>query len=148
MKSSTLSLLSRTNLPAKGLENMYDSRWPLHEQAVSTTDRSDNLFILQTSKRSYSDPGPTTWAVIWGGPKGRGEENVPENALSRKFLDPSKRASVLLCRGCLYRKNRALIPEGSGKRTVRGGVQNPFLGGVSFVRFSSRFFFHPPHGVL
>ena len=63
-----------------------------------------------------------------------GEENVPENALSRKFLDPSKRASGLLCRGYLYRKNRALTPEGDGKRTVRG-VQNPFLGGVSFVRF-------------
>ena len=62
-----------------------------------------------------------------------GGENVPENALSRKFLDPSKRASGLLCRGFLHRKNRALTPEGGGKRTVRGGVQNPFLGGVSFV---------------
>ena len=30
-----------------------------------------------------------------------GEENVPENALSRKFLDPSKRAPGLLCRGFL-----------------------------------------------
>ena len=54
-----------------------------------------------------------------------GEENVPDNTLSRKILDP------------LYRKNRALTPEGGGKRTVRGGVQNPFLGGVSFVRFST-----------
>ena len=66
-----------------------------------------------------------------------GEENVPENALSRKILDPSKRASGLLCHGFfLYRKNRALTPERGEKRTVRGGVQNPFLGGVSFVRFS------------
>ena len=73
-----------------------------------------------------------------------GEENVPENALSRKFLDPSKRASGLLCRGFLYRKSRALTPEGGGKRTVRGGVQNPFLGGVSFVRFSTPLFFPPP----
>ena len=32
------------------------------------------------------------------------EGSVPENALSRKFLDPSKRAFVLLCRGFLYRK--------------------------------------------
>ena len=47
-----------------------------------------------------------------------GEENVPENALSRIFLDPSKRVSGLLCRGFLYRKNRALTPEGGGKRTV------------------------------
>ena len=28
------------------------------------------------------------------------------------------------------------------------GVQNPFLGGVSFVRFSSPPLFPPPHGVL
>ena len=53
------------------------------------------------------------------------------------FLDPSKRASGLLCRGFLYRKHRALTHEGGGKRTVRGGVQNTFLGGVSFVRFST-----------
>ena len=52
-----------------------------------------------------------------------GEENVPENALSRKFLDPCKRASGLLCRGFLYRKNRALTPEGGGKGTIRGGKQ-------------------------
>ena len=44
------------------------------------------------------------------------------------------------------RKNRALTPEGGGKRTVRGGVQNPLLGGVSFVRFSTPLFFPPPHG--
>ena len=44
----------------------------------------------------------------------------------------------------LYRKNRALTPEGCGKRTVRGGVQNPFMGEVSFVRFSTPLFFHPP----
>ena len=77
-----------------------------------------------------------------------GEENVPENALSRTFLDPSKRAFRLLCRGFLYRENRALTPEGCGKRTVRGGVPNPFLGGVSFVRFSYPLFFPPPHGAL
>ena len=45
-------------------------------------------------------------------------------------------------------ENRALTPEGGGKRTVRGGVQNPFLGGVSFVRFSTPLLFPPPHGVL
>ena len=47
-----------------------------------------------------------------------GEENVPENAPSRKILDPSKRASGLLSRGFLYRKNRATTPEEGGKRTV------------------------------
>ena len=66
----------------------------------------------------------------------------------RKFLDPSKRASGLLCRGFLYRKDKALTLEGGGKRTVRGGVQNPFLGGVSFVRFSTPLLFPPLHGVL
>ena len=55
---------------------------------------------------------------------------VPENALSQKlFLDPSKRASGLLCRGFLYRKNRALTREGGGKRTVRGGSKTPFCRG-------------------
>ena len=64
------------------------------------------------------------------------EENVLENVLSPKFLDPSKlRASGLLCRGFLYRQNRALTPERGGKRTARGGVQNPFLG--------APLFFHP-----
>ena len=58
-----------------------------------------------------------------------GGGNVPENALSRKFLDPSKRASGLLCRGFLYRKNRAVTPEGGGKRTVRGGSKTPFWEG-------------------
>ena len=47
-----------------------------------------------------------------------GEENVPENALSRKFLDPSKRASV-------YRKNRALTPEG-GSLFGRGVIREVF----------------------
>ena len=77
-----------------------------------------------------------------------GEKNVPENASARKFLDPSQRASGLLCRGFSYRKNRAMAPEGGGKRTRRREVQKPFLGGVSFVRFSSPLFSPPPHGVL
>ena len=34
--------------------------------------------------------------------------------------------------------------RGGGKRTVRGGVPNPFLGGVSFVRVSSPLCFPPP----
>ena len=35
-------------------------------------------------------------------------------------------------------------PERGGKHTVRGGVQNPFLGVLSLMRFSSPPFFHPP----
>ena len=76
-----------------------------------------------------------------------GGKRTSERALP-KILDPSKRASGLLCRGFLYRKNRALTREGGGKRTVRGGVQKPLLGGVSFVGFSTPLFFPPPHGAL
>ena len=60
-------------------------------------------------KISENRESPDNWAVIWGVQNVWGEENLPENALLRKFLDPSTRASVLLCRGCLYRKNGALI---------------------------------------
>ena len=74
-----------------------------------------------------------SWAVIWGGAKRMGEQNVPENALSRKFFDPSKRASGLLRRAFLYRKNRALTPEGGGKRTVQGGSKTPFWEGCREV---------------
>ena len=48
---------------------------------------------------------------------------------SRIFLDPSKRASGLLCRGFLYRKNRALIPEGVENAPYEGGSKTPFWEG-------------------
>ena len=73
-----------------------------------------------------------------------GEENVPENVLSRKFLDPSKRAFGLLCRGFLYRKNRAVTPEGGGKRTVWGGVKPLFGRGVIREVFLPPLFSTPP----
>ena len=74
-----------------------------------------------------------------------GEENVPENALSRKFLDPSKRASGLFCRGFfLYRKNRALIPEGGWKTYRTRGRPNPFWEGCHSWGFPPPSFFHPP----
>ena len=38
------------------------------------------------------------------------------------------KASVLLCRGFLYRKNRALTREGGGKGTIRGGGPKPLFG--------------------
>ena len=66
-----------------------------------------------------------------------GEENVPENAPSRIILDPSKRASGLLSRGFLYRKKQSNDTRaGFGKRTVQGGIQNPFLRRVSFMASS------------
>ena len=46
-----------------------------------------------------------------------------------KIFGPLQKAFGLLCPGFLYRKNRALTPEGGGKRTVRGGVQKPFWEG-------------------
>ena len=41
-------------------------------------------------------------------------------------------------------EKKALTPEGCGKRTVGGGLQNPFLGGVSLVRVSTPLFFPAP----
>ena len=82
---------------------------------------------------------------VWGG-----GENVPKNALSRRFLEPSKRASVVcsvvdFCTG----KTRALTLEGGGKRTIRGGGGPKPLFGKGVIREV----FHPPlfstpHGVL
>ena len=63
-----------------------------------------------------------------GGAKRMGEENVSENACSRKFLDPSKRASGLLSPGFLYRKNRGLTPGGGWKTYRTRGGPKPLLG--------------------
>ena len=116
------------------------------DERVELTERErererDTLFQhTHCGRNDYS----INWAVIWGGAKRMGGGKRTRERALQKFLDPSKRASGLLCRGFLYRKNRAVTPEGSGKRTVRGGVQNPFLGGVSFVRFSTPLFFSTP----
>ena len=116
----------------------------------NTTDSGAVLFLIRKGPLG-NNVGPWYGGVqnVWG------EENVPENALSPKFLDPSKRASGLLCRGFLNRKSRALTPEGGGKRTVRGGggPKPPFGRAVIrvppwIVRFSTPLFFPPPHGVL
>ena len=75
----------------------------------------------------------------YGGRKTYQRTRSPNN-----FWTPS-RGFGLLCRGFLYRKNRALTPEGGWKTYgTRGGSKTPFLGGVSFVRFSYPLFFHPP----
>ena len=54
------------------------------------------------------------------------------DALSRQFLDPSERerASGLLRRGFLYRKNRALTPEGVENVPYEGGPKPLFGRGV------------------
>ena len=101
---------------------------PKIPEKVKNTPKDPNRCSFFISSGVFGDflQTPRTWAVIWGSAKRMGEENVPDNALSRKIFDPSKRASGLLCRGFLYRKNRALTPEGGGKRTVRGGSKTPF----------------------
>ena len=76
-----------------------------------------------------------------------GGKRTRERALP-KIFGPLQKSFWSALSWILYRENRAPTPEGGGKRTVRGGVQNPFLGGVSFVRFSTPLFFAPPHGVL
>ena len=82
---------------------------------------------------------------IWGGANVWRKECVPENALSRKFLDSSKRASGLLCRGILYRKNRALTPEGGDKTYRTRGGPKPLLGrGVIREVFQPPLFSTPP----
>ena len=57
-----------------------------------------------------------------------GEENAPENALPRKLLDPSQRASGLLCRGfCMQEKQSTDTWAGWKTKTYRTrGVQKPF----------------------
>ena len=77
-----------------------------------------------------------------------GEENAQDNAPSRKISHPSKRASGVLSLGSLHKKNKATTPEGGGQRTRRRGFQDPFLGGLSFVRFSAPSFFSTRNGVL
>ena len=74
-----------------------------------------------------------------------GEENVPENALSRNFLDPSERASGLLCRGFSYRKNTVQSTDtGGGWKAYRmRGVPKTTLGrGVIHEVFHPPSFFH------
>ena len=88
----------------------------------------------QAGQRSFRRSRPPFYlGRDMGGCKTHGGRKMYQRRRSpEKFWTPSKRASGLLCRGCSYRKNRALTPEGGGERTVRGGwVQNPFLGGVS-----------------
>ena len=87
--------------------------------------------------------------MIWdaermGEAKRMGEENVPD----QKDVGPLQKSFWYAESWILVLENRATTPEGGGKRTRERGIQNPFLGGVSFVRFSTPLFFHPPHGVL
>ena len=131
--------------PTESLQNVHFD--PFRSASVCFGRRGQG--VPQKARRGISMPRGRTFGPWYGGVQNVwGEENIPENALSRKFLDPPKRASGLLCRGFLYKKNRALTPGGGWKMYCTRGVRNPFLGGVSFVRFSTPLFFPPPHGVL
>ena len=77
--------------------------------------------------------------MIWGGAKRMGGGKRTRERALPKIFGPSKRASGLLCRGFLYRTNRALAPERGWKTYRTRGVQNPFLGGGVI-----REVFHPP----
>ena len=74
-------------------------------KSAAVQDR--DVSALGSSSHPQSD-----WAAIlgvqnvWGGKTYGGRKNVPENVLSRKLLDPSKRASGLLSHGFLYRKTQ------------------------------------------
>ena len=78
----------------------------------------------------------TTFLFFWIGPSYGGvqdvwgEENVPENAPSRKILDPSKRASVVcsvvdFCTG----KTEQRHPRGVENVPYEGGSKTPFWEG-------------------
>ena len=75
-----------------------------------------------------------------GGGKRTREHTLPKN------LGPLQKSFCSALSWILYRKNRALTPERGGKRAVGGGggVRGPFLGGVSFVRFSYPLLFSTP----
>ena len=96
------------NAPNRRSQRFGSQGFPAIPVSMNVQVRSCELLPFSVRKGFALSALLKNWAVIWGGAKRTGE-NVPENALSRKFLD-SKRASGLLCRGFLYRKNRALTP--------------------------------------
>ena len=81
--------------------------------------------------------------MIWGVQNVWGRKTYQRTRPPDKFWTPPKELLVCSVVDFCTWKNRALTPEGGGKRTARG-VQNPFLGGVSFVRFSNPLLFPPP----
>ena len=88
------------------------------------------------------------WAVIWGGAKRMGGgKRTRERALPKIFGLLQK--SFWSALSWIFVQAKQSTDTWGGWKTYRTkGVQNPFLGGVSFVRFSTPLFFPPPHGVL
>ena len=80
----------------------------------------------------------------------RSPENFQRTRSHEALLDPSKRASVLLCRWFLYRKKTEHWHlRGVENVPYEGGCPKPILGeGCHSRGFPPPSFFHPPHGVL
>ena len=101
--------------------------------------------IAEQCAKSQPNLGP--WhgggCKTYGGRKTYQRTRSPEN-----FWSPPKELLVCSVVDFCIGKTEHWHLQGVGKRTVWGGVQNPFLGGLSFVRFSTPLFFPPPHGVL
>ena len=104
----------------KKTASTFDFSWAL-QATLANIHFGPNLGGANQGPLTKSSPGPKKAGSFQS--SSVTPENVPENALSRKFLNPSKRASGLLYRRFLYRK--------SGVENVpyEGGVLHPFWEG-------------------
>ena len=95
--------------------------------------------------------GTSAWLYL-GGDMGRcktygGRKTYQRTRSPENFWTPPK--ELLVCSVVDFCTGKQSTDTWGGWKTYdTRGVQNPFLGGVSFVRFSSPLFFPPPHGVL
>ena len=82
--------------------------------------------------------------MIWGGAKRMGGgKRTRERALPKNSGPLQK--SFWSAQSWIFVQEKQSNDTRGGWKTYRTrGVQNPFLGGVSFVSFSSPLFFHPP----
>ena len=83
---------------------------------------------------------------IWGGGTKRmaGGKRTRERALPKTF-GPLQRSFWSALSWIFVQEKQSTDTWGGWKTyNMRGGFQNPFLGGVSFVRFTTPLFFHLP----
>ena len=106
-----------------------------------TSELPPDLWISQPSY-------PSSLGRAMGGAKHMGGgKRTRERALPKSFGPLQK--SFWSALSWIFVQEKQSTDTWRGWKTYRTrGVQNPFLGGVSFVRFSTRLFFPPPHGVL
>ena len=88
------------------------------------------------------------WAVIWGGAKRMGGGKRTRERALPKIVGPLQKSfwSALSWISVQEKQSTDMMSHLRGVEnvSVRGGVQNPLCGGVSFVRLSTLLFFHPP----